>query len=170
VEREVKMKIVVSENDLDKYLKEHPNAEKESEGYNLSHIFLRQTGDRNQLEEKAMGIYRKLKEGASFQESAALYSGDLSARGGGALGFIKKTDLNNDFLRVLSNVKEGQISEPFWSENGMHILKVNESVIFKNRREMLDAVRQKLHERMLRAEYGNWMKGLREKAYIEIKL
>jgi len=170
VEHDVKMNIIATEGDIDKYLKEHPGAEKDNEGYNLSHIFLRQTDNRKQLEEKAADICKKLKEGASFPETAALYSEDSNARNGGALGFIKKTDLDKDFLRVLSNMKEGEISEYFRSGNGIHILRVNEAAIFKNRQELREAVRQKLMERMFKTLYSDWMKGLREKGYIEIKL
>lgn len=170
VEREVRSKILVTEGEIDKYLSENKDLAKEIEGFHISHIFLRKTDDKKQLEEKAMGIYQKIKAGEGFPELARQYSEDASARSGGDLGFIKKSDMSKDFLNVLSKMKVGDVSEPFWGVDGIHIIRLDEKKEIKTPQELREMVRQKLLDEKFNREYKNWIKGLREKAYVEIKM
>lgn len=170
MEQEVKSKILITEGDLDQYLSENKEIEKESDGFNISHIFFRKSDDRQQAEAKALDIYKKIKAGQNFSETARQHSEDASAQSGGDLGFIKKSDLSKEFLDALSKMKDGDVSEPFWSGNGIHILRLNERKEFKNPRELREAVRQKMLDEKFMKEYRNWLKGLRERAYVEIKL
>lgn len=170
VEQEVRSKILVTEGDIDKYIAEHKEFERDVDGFNISHIFLRRAEDKKQVEEKIMEIYKKLKAGGDFSELAKQYSEDASARSGGELGFIKKSDMSGDFLNVLSNMKIGDVSEPFWSGNGIHIIRLNDKREIKSAQELREMVRQKLLEEKFNREYKNWIKGLRERAYVEIKI
>jgi len=170
VDQDVKSKVLVTEGEIDKYIAGHKELEKESEGFNISHIFLRKTDDRKQLEEKAMDIYKKIKAGENFVELARQHSEDASAGIGGELGFIRKSDMSNDFLNVLSKMKTGDVSEPFWSGNGIHIIRLNEKKEIKSVQELREIVRQRLLEEKFNKEYRNWIKGLRERAYVEIKI
>ena len=170
IEQEVKSNLLAPEAEIDKYLSEHKELAKESEGFYISHIVLRRTAERQQLEEKAEGIYKRIKAGESFQELARLYSEDVNAKSGGDMGFVRKSDLSRDFLEVLLKMKNGDVSMPFWNEKGIHILKVNEAVGFKNPAELREAVKQNLLNEKFTAGYKNWLKALREKAYIEIKM
>lgn len=170
VEHEVRSNILVTEGEIDSYIAGRKDLEKESDGFNISHIFLKRVDDKKQLEEKALEIYKKIKAGESFPEIAKQYSEDTSARSGGELGFIKKSDMSKDFLDVLSKMKVGDVSEPFWSENGIHIIRLNDKKEIKSQQELREIVRQKLLDEKFNKEYRNWIKGLREKAYVEIKL
>lgn len=170
VEHEVKSKILITDNELDQYLSENKEIRKESDGFNISHVFFRKADNRQQVEAKAMDIYKKIKAGGNFSDTARQYSEDASAQSGGSLGFIKKSDMSKEFLDVLSKMKDGDVSEPFWSGNGIHILRLNERKEFKNPQELKEAVRQKLMDDKFIKEYRSWIKGLRERAYVEIKL
>lgn len=178
VEQEVRSKIFVTEGEIDKYLSENKDLAKESEGFYISHIFIRGARANGQeasdevkkIEEKAWGLYKRIKAGEDFSEVARQYSEDTSARSGGDLGFIKKSDMSKDFLNVLSKMKVGDVSEPFWSANGIHIIRLNEKREVRNPQELREMVRQKLLDEKFGKAYKNWIKGLREKAYVEIKL
>ena len=170
IEQDVRSKVLVTEGEIDKYLSENKEMARESDGFNISHIFLKKTDDKKQLEEKAMEIYKKIKAGENFSDLAKQYSEDASARSGGELGFIKKSDMSKDFLDVLSKMKVGDVSEPFWGGNGIHIIRLNDKREIKSPQELREAVRQKLLDEKFSREYKNWIKGLREKAYVEIKI
>ncbi len=170
VEQEIRAKILVTEREIDKYLSENKDLLKEEEGFNISHIFLRRQDDRKQVEEKAMEIYKMLKDEANFQNIARQYSEDASARVGGNLGFIKKAHIMPEFLNILFDMKAGDISKPFWSENGMHILRLNEAITLKDAEKLREIARQRLMNEKLSRDYKNWIKGLRERAYVEIKI
>lgn len=169
VDQEIKSKIVISEQDIDAYLTQNKEVF-QSEGFNISHIFLKTSSDKKELEDKAMQIYKKIKAGESFSDIARQYSEDISARAGGELGFIKKSELSEEFLSILSNMKVGDISEPFWSKSGIHIIKLNDKREFKNQQEIREFVKKKLFDERLDKQYKQWVKGLRERAYIEVKL
>ena len=170
IEQEVRGNVLVTDAEIDRYLSGHKELAKENEGFNLSHILLKRATDRKQLEEKAADIYNRARAGENFQELARRYSEDANAKNGGDMGFVRKSDLSRDFLEVLLKMKNGDTSEPFWNEKGIHILRVNEVLMFKSTDEMREAVRQKLLNEKFSAEYRNWLKGLRERAYVEIKL
>ncbi len=51
----------------------------------------------------------------------------------------------------------------------MDIIRVNEARIFKSEKELREAIRQKLFNEKFNAELKIWTKGLRDKAYVEIK-
>src|SRR5208337_4986729 len=144
IDQEVKNKILVTEQDIDAYLAAHKDAEKDLEGFDISHILLKKTGDDKLLEQKAWEIYKKLQAGEGFAELARRYSDDPNAQGGGDLGFIRRCDMSKEFLNVCLNIKPGDISEPFWRSDGIYIIKVNEARVFKSEKEIRDAIRDKL--------------------------
>lgn len=169
VDQEIKSKIVISEQDIDAYLTQNKEVF-QSEGFNISHIFLKTSSDKKEIEDKAMQIYKKIKAGENFSDIARQYSEDISARAGGELGFIKKSEFSEEFLSILSNMNVGDISEPFWSKSGIHIIKLNDKREFKNQQEVREFVKKKLFDERLDKQYKQWVKGLRERAYIEVKL
>lgn len=166
VEQEVRSKVVVTEKEIDEYIKNSKDPQGVSEGYDLSHIFFAKSPD---AEKKAADVYKMLKEGANFIEVAFKYSEDGSSKTGGHLGFIKKNELSADFLKVVLPMNRGDVSQPFASDNGLHILKLNDKVEVKSQQDVRDGIRKKLLEQKTMKEYKDWARSLREHSYIEIK-
>lgn len=169
VEQEVRSKIFVTEGEIDRYIAERPELAKEYEGYDISQIFLKDTGDKKQVEEKAAEIYKRIKAGESFASLARQYSEEPNARTGGTIGFIRKCDLSNSFLPVCTGLKVGEVSAPFWSEAGVHIIMLNDARELKTPKELREVVRERLLSGKFERDYKNWLKGLRERAYVEVK-
>ncbi len=170
IDQEVKSKIIIDDERISRYIAQHPEMSGQFEGYNLSHIFFRKTNNRASDEEKARQAYQRIKAGEEFSQTAKKLSEDATAQAGGELGLISKAELSKEFADALSNMKAGDISEPFWSENGIHVLKLNAVVESGKSHQIREQVRQKLAEEKFIKEYKNWLKGLRERAYIQIKL
>jgi parvulin-like peptidyl-prolyl isomerase len=59
---------------------------------------------------------------------------------------------------------------PFWTEKGLHIIKLDEKVSAQNTDKVKEDIRRQLAEEHFSEKYRDWIKGLREKAYIEIRL
>lgn len=169
VDRDVRSKILVADAEVDKYIAEHKEVEKENEGFSVSHIFIKKSDNRVQTEEKAKDIYKRIIEGEDFSELAKRYSEDPSAKSGGDLGFIRKSDMSANFLKALSGMKTDDVSEPFWGEMGAHIIKLNEIRSIKSHQELRERVKQKLMDETFDKEYKSWLKGLRQKAFVEVK-
>lgn len=113
----------------------------------VSHILIR-VGDRYsaktdaQAEEKVKELFQKLEDGADFGELAAQYSDDPgSARRGGDLG---NGPLIPDMEDLKLKMDEGDVSAPFQTRFGWHILKVTEV----ERLETLEDSRATLKQRI----------------------
>ncbi|HOC92187.1 MAG TPA: peptidylprolyl isomerase [bacterium] len=75
--------------------------------------------------DRAQDIYRQLKAGTSFEALAKQYSHDFSnSPGGGYIGYINERSVVPRYWDVVSRMKEGEISEPFETEFGLHIVQV----------------------------------------------
>ncbi len=75
-------------------------------------------------------FYRRLNQGAAFQELAhSCFHDSILAHNGGDLGFIKWGDMDWEFENKAYSLKIGEISAPFESKFGWHILKLENVVL-----------------------------------------
>ena len=168
VDLEVRGKIVVTDADANAYLEKNKGAAVD-EGYKISHILIKKGDDPQKAQEKARQVYEKIKAGESFADAARKYSEDSSAKAGGDLGFVNKSDLSKEFLQALAPLKQGEMSQPFTTDKGVHIVLLENSRIFNNPAELKQALKEKMYAEKFDREYKAWIKGLRQKAYVEIK-
>lgn len=173
VNRDVRSKIVVSEADVLGYVKDHRKELEDGGGYRISQIFFKMPEDGQQkkpLDEKAAEIEKRIQNGEAFGELAKKYSEDPSADSGGDLGFIKRDQMSKEFLEALSNMKPGDVSRPFWTYSGLHIIKLEEKTDPSGANQIEDKAREELSRKLFKARYDEWVKMLRSKAFIEVKL
>jgi len=72
-------------------------------------------------------VYVKAKSGADFSALAKEYSMDESSReNGGDLGWIEEGSMSPEFESVVFGLKKNEISPPFQSRAGVHIVKITE--------------------------------------------
>jgi peptidyl-prolyl cis-trans isomerase SurA len=107
---------------------------------------------------------------ATFEELAKLYSNDLSASKGGDLGWIYPGDTVPEFERAMNALQPGQTSEPIESPFGYHLIQVLERKTDDVSRERLRlAARQAIRERKLEEATSEWLRVLRDRAYVEYR-
>lgn len=108
---------------------------------------------------------------ATFDELAKLYSNDLSASKGGDLGWIYPGDTVPEFERAMNLLKPGEVSAPIETPFGYHLIEVLErkSQDVSQERQRLTA-RQALRERKLEEASQDWIRQLRDRAYVEYRL
>ena len=173
VNYQIRNKIVVSDAEVKQYMEANKEAFSGNETYRLRQIFFKKPEgnvDKKTIDDKALEIIKRLKAGEDFSALARVYSEDPSGRLGGDLGFVNKDLLAKEFVAVLSNMNIGDFSMPFWTDKGLHIIKLDEKVSAQNRDKVRDDVRRQLTEEQFSEKYKSWAKGLREKAFIEIRL
>jgi len=173
VQYEIKNKIVISDAEVKKYMDANNETFSGGEKYRLRQIFfkgLESDIDKKAIEEKALLVLQKLKAGEDFSDLARIYSEDPSGKLGGDLGLIDKGLLASEFTNVLSGMKAGDYSMPFWTERGLHIIKLDEKVSAQSIDKVKEDVRRQLANAKFLENYKSWIKGLREKAFIEIRL
>ena len=116
-------------------------------------------------------LKERLENKADFAELARVHSEDASSSRGGDLGWILPGDTVPEFERAMNELKPGQISGPVQSPFGWHLIQVLErgtQDVSKERRRL--AARQTLRARKSDEAYQEWVRQLRDRAYIELRL
>jgi len=173
VNQQIRSKILVTDGDLQKFIRDNKEISESGEGYRISQIFFKKPGkdeERGAIEEKATAILKKLKEGGDFGMLARQYSEDPSAASGGNLGNIGKGQMAKEFAEAISKMQPGEASAPFWTERGLHIIRLDEIIRAKSAADIKEEAKTALINKTFLERYNTWIKGLREKAYIEIRL
>ncbi len=173
VNQQVRKKIIVSEEEVKKYMDANKENLSDGEAFKIKQILFKgpkNDADKEVIEEKASLIVQRLKAGEDFSVLAEEYSEDPSGRLGGNLGFIKKSYLTEEFVNKLNAMNVGDVSIPFWTEKGLHIIKLDEKIPAQNIDEVRENVRKQLTEDKVLETYKSWIKDLRTKAYIVIRL
>ncbi len=173
VGQQIRNKVVVSEEEVKKYMEANKESFTDGETFKIKQIFLgrpKDDADIKVIEDRASIIIQRLKAGEDFSILAEEYSEDLSGKLGGDLGFIKKSQMAKEFIDALNSMKVGEFSNPFRTEKGLHIIKLEEKVAAQSTDEARESVLKQLTESQFSERYKSWIKGLREKAYIVIRL
>ena len=137
------------------------------------HILLTPNEIRNEDDTVALlnEIRKKLQAGEEFISQAKEYSEDPgSALKGGELGWSTPGSFVPIFEQTMNSIALNDISEPFKSQFGWHILQVTDrrmqdfsDEILRNRADNL------LRQRKYSEELQVWLQKIRDEAYIEIK-
>jgi len=124
----VNSRIRVTEQEIDNFLTSTDGKFATSPDFRLGHILIAVPSSADQemisaAEKEATDIYEKLQAGADFSQLAMTHSNDQSALQGGDIGWRKLAQLPDLFARHLENLKVGDVSKPFRSGAGFHLIK-----------------------------------------------
>ncbi|HZM33204.1 MAG TPA: peptidylprolyl isomerase [Burkholderiales bacterium] len=109
--------------------------------------------------------------GADFAELARVHSEDATAARGGELDWVYPGDTVPDFERAYRELQPGEISQPVRTPFGYHLIQVLErrSADMSPERRRQQA-RQALRERKSEEAYQEWVRQLRDRTYVELRL
>jgi peptidyl-prolyl cis-trans isomerase SurA len=177
IEYEVRSKIIIRDEAIQKYYEEHKGTFGAAEKVQLAGIFLMRKNlkseeEMRELYRKAQDISAKLKAGADFGQMAATYSEGPGAKQGGDLGQFTVDHLEAGLKSVVEALPEGGTSDPLVRPNGIQIIKVVKKQTGKIRslEEMKEAIYGILYQEEVNRRYQNWIKELRDSAYTQIIL
>lgn len=141
--------------------------------YHVRHILIQPSEvlSQEQTKQKIDSIYTRLKAGQDFKTLASVYSNDPgSAANGGDLGWVNLGMMVPEFEEKMKATPVGQLSEPFKTQYGWHILQVldtRQQDMTKEYQERL--ARQYLGEQQFNTELDGWLRETRANAYVDIK-
>ncbi len=127
--------------------------------------------DPNEAASKIAGLNARVLGGEDFGKLATLNSEDESRNRGGDLGWVSEGETLPQFEKVVKSLKPGETSAPFQTLLGWHIvqlLDVRQADATLERRRL--AARQGLRARKSDEAYDEWIRQLRDQAYVDIRL
>lgn len=139
----------------------------------VRHILVRpsETVSEDEARNRLLQLRERIVNGADFAELARLHSEDPSASQGGDLGWVSPGDTVPQFERAMESLKPGEISEPVKTPLGWHLIQVLErrtGNLTKERERIL--ARQAIKARKADEAYEEWLRQLRDQAYVEYRL
>ena len=124
----------------------------------------------SEAKRRLVALKERIDNGADFAELARQHSNDLSAAKGGDLGWLTAGDTVPEFERPMDALKLGQISEPVQSPFGWHLIQVLERRVDASQERLHQNARQILRERKSDEAYQDWLRQMRDRAYVEYRL
>ena len=107
---------------------------------------------------------------ADFAALAREHSQDGSAPQGGDLGWANAGQFVPEFEEVMNRLGVAEISQPFVSRFGVHIVQViDRRNTTLSQREQRELVRGMLREKKMDEAYVTWAQDLRGKAYVDLR-
>ncbi len=154
-----------SDDEIHKFYNENKSKMRSPEKKLASHILFKMDqnsslNDQLATKKKMEAIYKQAVAGADFAKLAKQYSMDeASAVNGGTLGWIAKGDMVPEFEAQTFALKNGQVSQPFPSRYGIHIVKVfdTKSSVAMPFEEAKLNIKPLLMQRSMHDEFVNWI-------------
>jgi peptidyl-prolyl cis-trans isomerase SurA len=143
---------------------------------NVCHILVRMSAtsnDQSDVLERLIKVRERLVEGEEFEKLAKEFSDDESSKDqGGDLGWLNSDDFQLPaFKSAVDTLSEGEISNPFQTQFGFHIVKVEERSkagkysLNEDWEELKMATLNRKQQRI----FTKWVNELRKDIYIDIK-
>ena len=114
----------------------------------------------------------RIEGGDDFAELARAHSVDsMSAAQGGDLGWVNPGDLVPEFQRVMDSLEPGATSEPFRTQFGYHVVQVLDRREHDSTEDIKRArAREAIRRRKLDEARTDWLRQMRDEAYVEYRL
>ncbi len=142
--------------------------------YQARHILIRTEEGASEAAAKAKleTLRARIAGGADFAELASKDSEDnISKARGGDLGWFAQDDFGPEFGAQVSTLTDGQVSTPFKTQAGWHLVQRigtrQANVTDENRRSQ---IRESIGQRKLEDEWNRFLRELRGEAFIDIRI
>jgi peptidyl-prolyl cis-trans isomerase SurA len=176
VNREVRGRVIVSDEEVDRYYQEHLGDYASGDGMVVRDIMIRvePLDDASEVaakREKADALRKRIVGGEKFEKVAAEASEGPGKDNGGLLGTFKTGELAPELERAVSGLKAGQVTEVVRTSAGFHILKIDSVATGGHRplTDVQDEIREKLYGQDLQKRFDDWLsKDLRDKHAVQV--
>jgi len=149
--------------------------ERTGEKINTNHILFKivpAAGDEQKTMADAESLVVRLRNGDDFVELALNLSADTkTSANGGDLGWFSPAELPDEFMKPVEGKRKGEITDPFRTVFGVHIVKISDRVF--SRAITLDEDFSRIEQMALTKkqdeEFKKWIDKLTQETYVERK-
>jgi peptidyl-prolyl cis-trans isomerase SurA len=176
IRRKVTLRVSVTDTEIDRYLESNRPKLETGLSYHARHILLLPDGTSDAAWEaarvKADALRAEAISGADFAELARRHSADASAKDGGDLGTLKRGELAQEIEAQILRLESGEVSRPYRSSLGWHVFKLEAKEGLEG--DGLARVRQQIRDILFREKYearlDTWLKEIKQRAIIEVRM
>ncbi|GAB4482287.1 MAG: SurA N-terminal domain-containing protein [Thermodesulfovibrionales bacterium] len=178
VDREVNSKIFVADSEVDAYYEQNRKLfSKTPERLLVKAIFMKisetpSLTEITNLKIRSLKISAEIKKGESFEKMVSLYADEVFRLRDGVLGEFDRGTLIPALEEKIAGMKEGEVSEPVWTKEGVYILKLARRTpeTYLPLADVRQQVRQSLYDRKRDEKYTEWIKELWKQSSVTINL
>ena len=179
IDRQVKRKVTITDDDVERYYKANSNKYRSDERAHIRHILLALPANASpervqDVMAKATELYKRIQAGEDFAELAKENSEGAGQADGGDIGWIKRGSLIPGLEQVaFEKLSVGQVSEPFRTSMGVHIVKLEarEAGAVLPLSTVAPRIKEELLNKALEERFAKWMKtDLRRKHRVDVKI
>jgi len=176
VRRRVTLRVSVTDPEITQYIEENRPKLETSLSYHAGHILIVSANDSDASWEaariRADMIRTQVVDGGDFAELAKQNSRDASAKDGGDLGTLHRGELSPEIEEQILGLRPGEVSRPYKSPLGYHVFRLESKESLDG--EALQRVRQQVREILYREKYEArmeaWIKEIKQRAIIEVRM
>lgn len=142
----------------------------------VSHVLIQPKSERPEdvarARQRAEDVRQRILDGEDFGEVAARESDGPSSKNRGKLGTFRRGELDREFERAAFALDRGEISGVVKTKFGFHIILVTAIDERSNPdvEDRKDEIRGELRQRATERQLDSYVKGLRSRAFIDVKL
>jgi foldase protein PrsA len=157
--KKVAQDVKVSDEQIEKFYKEHPDQYQVPEQRDIAHILVKKKPLADQL-------YDQIQGGANFAALAKKYSQDPGSKNSGGKMTISKGQTVAPFDQTAFLIKSGQVSHPVKTEFGYHIIKALGPVKAAKTTALSDvkaSIKAQLEQQKKNEKMTKWVDDIRKK-------
>lgn len=175
VNREIKSKIVITEDEIKNYYDTHREKYAGEKKYHIWNIFIRlpdfaDESSKGFAFEKMEAVITQLKQGRKFESLAAEDSDSPMAPQGADLGLYRLDELSSQLQKAVGAMKAGDFSPILKTDMGYQIIFVQK--IVETDAKSLAKVKSEIHEALyseaVDSKFQAWIEELRKRSHIKI--
>ncbi len=176
VRRKVALRVSVTDTEIVQYVEENRQKLETGLSYHARHILVVPEGSDDAAWEgariRADILRTQVLEGGDFATVARAHSQDASAKDGGDLGTLTRGELAQDIEVEILKLAPGQMSKPYRSSLGYHVFRLESKDSLEG--DGLIRVKQQIREILFRQKYEArleaWLKEIKQRAIIEVRM
>lgn len=174
--KDVQREVQVTDEDVTAHFEQNKDRFRTPERYRAQQILLKLAPNADAKASsvaysKAVDARRRVLRGEAFDKVAREVSEDPNAEKGGDLGYVERGRFNADFEKAALALKKGEVSEPFKTSFGWHVVKLidraaEEPAELNDR--VMDQIRRQLVPRKKQESFEAFMNTLRDRYEVKI--
>jgi peptidyl-prolyl cis-trans isomerase SurA len=179
IDRQVRRKVNITDEDVERYYKLNAKNYRANERARIRHILLAlaENAPPERVQSAmatAKGVYQRIAAGEDFSALAREYSEGAGRAEGGEIGWVNRGTLISGIEAVaFEKLSVGQVSEPFRTSMGVHIVKLEgrEAGGALPLSSVAPRIKEELLKKTLEERFAKWLKSdLRRKYRVDIKV